>query len=64
METFAGKVNLTKWLVNLLFILSPTASKMQKTGKRLTTQTTPPGTWTPPITMSSLSSRDVPGAVG
>lgn len=37
-------------------------SKRQK--KRLTIQMTPPGTWTPPMTMSSSRSRDVPGAVG
>lgn len=53
-----------KQLVDLLLILSLTASKVQNTGNRLTTQTTPPGTWTPPMTMSSSRSRDVPGAVG
>lgn len=39
-------------------------SKVEKTEKRLTIQMTPPGTWTPPMTMSSLRSRDVPTAVG
>lgn len=36
----------------------------QNTGKSLTAQMVPPGTWTPPMTMSSFRSRDVPGAVG